>query len=846
MIASDVTSGQAMEPPPRLVLDRTLVEAWARELTMIVDALAELRERRDRPAEAAARHHDEQARSARPATVRPLSHAEATQWHGGDDQNAATSTWFDPATGRGIRVRYGPTDSGRWVVDVQVDQFSATTPTDGAVSQPTDPVTLEQVAVSCRSERDARDLADELISSGPEVEKLRRLRQRTAQRAARQAAAAGRVQETDPDLLERVRDAVREHWQPELADRVIGSRAFPRFARGLSQLESRGATVEDGLRRSGLQDKLAQPWVRDPAAFGAAVFEHMLTTIDGEVVNDDRRSRSTTQEQGQRRRRPSPTPGGRRGEAEPPSRPDQTAEERAWLRSIVDDTVWPALREALPEPLCQQLRNSDGYKRLADELAARHAVGWSLNALLAGLPADRIARANDPAGYLRGILGRRVEQRGPEQSQPGRLRVDQHAMARLVREAFPYATAQRVLSCSAWPALCEQMQRARPTVKESPTVTELLEQLPARAIARARKPAAYAAELLRQQLAIRRGEDPAAEAAAEDARLGRGGADAGPGLDPSSVIDRIALDDLPAALRAASPLGATRHGQLAGEELTPIREAQLLLTAAAALRDEHLGPSVVAVRDQLGAADPTWVVDELVFRGLVTIGADGRGYLRDGQTITHLSSELDLPPVAPLYAAAVAAARDPSEVVNHPVTTSDLVRLVGPIPRRDADALVGALAHYDVISAEGDRLITPDQLPELLRRINEDHRARAYPLAPYAAGHRQAAEEQLKVAGEADFDAAIDRGTDESTAAINMGVANGPGHARVDDDLAAGARAVAAHELAAAEELGATEQAARRPSPIPRDVPPPAKGTRKPVAPVVSSPATPPKPGLRR
>jgi hypothetical protein len=309
MAAVDTGQGRAVDDLPRMVVDQTQVQTWARELTMIVEALGELRDRRERAAEAAAQRHDQQERSARPPVARPLSRDEAAQWHADDGDNGGdgerqTATTFDVGSGRGLRVRYGPVDSGRWVVDAQVDQAGTAAPTGPrGAERPGEPVTLEQVAVSCRSERDARALTDELISAGPEVEKLRLLRRRAAERAARYAAATGRVRETDPNLLDRVREEVRRHWQPELAERVIASPAFPRFAHGLSQLESHGATLDDTLRHQGLQEKLSRPLVRDPAALGASMFQAMLTTIDGEVVTDETRSRSST-EQKQHRRRP--------------------------------------------------------------------------------------------------------------------------------------------------------------------------------------------------------------------------------------------------------------------------------------------------------------------------------------------------------------------------------------------------------------------------------------------------------------------------------------------------------------------------------------------------------------
>lgn len=554
----DAGQARAVDDLPRLALDRAQMRVWTEDLTQIVGLLASWREHRNRVAEDAARRHDEDEKAARTPTVRPLTESETREWRGGAADGADTDTRFDVYRGRGLRVRVGPVESGRWVLDAQVDQVS--TAESDPQTGPAGPQTLERVEVSCATEREARKLADALAAAGPDPQTLRTLRERVAQRAARQAAAAGRVRETDPQLRDRVRDEVRRHWSPELAERVISSPAFGRFAAGLGALESHGATIEDVLRRQGLQDKLSRPLVRDPAAFGASMFASLLTTIDGEVVPDQDTARTTAQQ----RRRPSPTPRGG-GQAQAPGAPGggSSPEERAWLRSITEETVWPALRTALGEPVARQVRAAGGYERLAQELAARHAVGWSLDALLTGLPAGRIITADDPAGYLRGIIGRRVEQRGPDprdtRRPSERPRVDQHAMARMVSEVFPEATARRLLDCPAWPALCAQMARAQ-SIGEVPPVAELLAQLPDRAIGKARKPAAYAAELLRRELAVRRGTDPVAETAAEDARLGRG-PDAAARLDPARPLDRVGLDDLDPAADAE----AAAHQHAAGQ-----------------------------------------------------------------------------------------------------------------------------------------------------------------------------------------------------------------------------------------------------------------------------------------
>jgi hypothetical protein len=176
------------------------------------------------------------------------------------------------------------------------------------------------------------------------------------------------------------------------------------------------------------------------------------------------------------------------------------------------------------------------------------------------------------------------------------------------------------------------MARAQ-TIGEVPPVAKLLAQLPDRAIGKARKPAAYAAELLRRELAVRRGGDPATETAAEDTRLGRG-PDTAAALDPASPLNRVGLDDLDPAAEteaAAHRHAAGQHTARADDEdrdaaaeraadpgidPAPTTEVSPGITPAAPVNGVEpdavagVDPGHAPVDNNLAAADPTPAAQE--------------------------------------------------------------------------------------------------------------------------------------------------------------------------------------------------------------------------------------------
>lgn len=569
--------GRAVDDLPLLAIDGPRLQAWGQLILQVGELVKTLREnsgkRRWEPSADAAARHDEAQRSAEAPAVRPLSPRETTLWSDLDEEHTTTRHGFDPLTGHGLRVRYGRLDTGRWVLDAQIDDFttdSTRSPDPAEHSQaPGRPVAAAKV--SCASEQHVEQLARELLDAGPDQEVVRTLARHAAEREARHAQATEQVREEPAARLHRVGDAIREHWQPELARRVLASPAFGRLAERLADLEARGATLPEVLRRVD-QAALLRQHVRDPAALAAWMCQSLVTVLDAEVATptsqheraDQRRGQSPNQDRDPRGR---PTPYPRKDTAvSRPSAPEpgSDAAEQEWLAGLAADVVWPALRSALPNELATRVRGGVSYEALAADLAARHATGWNLEVLLTALPIERISAERDPSRALRGLLTRRAHDHGG----PDRTGVDQHAMARLVREGLPAPVARQVLECAAWPALARRMATATgaPAAGE-PFLPELLRRMPSDSIAAARKPAAYAAELLRRELAARRGPEAFPDPATEDTRLGRGPA-ATATLNPDSPIDRIALDDLTPAAPTTPVAGVSLTAPAPGQGTT--------------------------------------------------------------------------------------------------------------------------------------------------------------------------------------------------------------------------------------------------------------------------------------
>lgn len=559
---------------PVMRIDSARLESWTRlatEISLIVkEARKEMGRKAFSEAEQNALDHDRSELSAIEPSVRPLTPEETLQWRQRGHHDAEQRTTTDPSAEHGLRVRVGPMPNQRWAMDADIHRLD---PDGRPIGDP-----VASVIVSCATEQTAREVADELLSTGADPDAVTRIATHTTDRAARQAAAAPEVTESVPARTTRTREAIRAAWRPELAERVLASSGFDALATRLHQLEERGATMTDVLGRLSQRSLLA-PTVRDPARLAAWMCDSLLTVIDGEVITTPTQTSTTAQTTAQTpasatpRPSPSPRPSPRprprdAGDGSPAqaAAPPAGSVERDWQQAVAEDTVWPALRAALPEQLCHTLRSSPGYERLVTDLAAKTGAGWSPQELLARLPTEKISQADDPARYLTAVLANRAQH-----SPPPRTGVDKHAMATVVREAFPPELATQVLRCPAWPALANRMAHAEATIRPGdPSLTEMLRAMPADPIGAARKPAAYTAELLHRHVLARHGEPDQPRASAHSATAARP-------LDPSSAIDRIALDDagpvtgqqtatsLGGAGRVGAELGAAAHRQAADD-----------------------------------------------------------------------------------------------------------------------------------------------------------------------------------------------------------------------------------------------------------------------------------------
>lgn len=525
---------------PLMAPDRAQVETWLRVLTLTSELLRDTRLDREieafSEAEQAAVNHDQTQRSALEPGVRPLTDPEHQQWGGGHqaEEHRVSAPTAD------LRVRVGPLANGRWAMDADI------TATTG------DRTPTSAVVVSCQTEQLAREIADEVLSAGPDPDTLDRLARTAAQRQARHTEATAQVREPEHHRLARTREAIRRTWSPELAERVIAAEGFAALAARLHELEERGATLPTVLGRMS-PTQLSKPTVRDPARLAGWMARNQLTVIEGHVdgqVDGHDGPKPTSPASSPTAAAPAP------GRDVPPTaapdqstRPGQTAGEHQWRQATTDDIVWPALRGALPDQLCETLRASPGYSHLLDDLSAKQANGWSLDALLTGLPADKINEAGDPARYLSAIVGRRASATAPP-----RTGVDKVAMAAIVRDALPADLATQVLACPAWPALATTMAHHHNTATPGEaSLREMLAGMPVQALGRARKPAAYAASLLNERLSARKAAtldadqpryiDSTVRMAQPDSRRRRAGHGSRP--DPASAIDRISLQDAP-------------------------------------------------------------------------------------------------------------------------------------------------------------------------------------------------------------------------------------------------------------------------------------------------------------
>jgi hypothetical protein len=531
---------EAATEPPLLALDRNEVQRYAGALMAISELVRTRREQLGRlvwsKAEQAAREHDQLSLlAATEPKVRPLTVEERNDW---------TDTSPEPTYERrsdehptdALTVRVGPLTNGRWALFAEV----------GPQVDRDDP-NLISVALSCENEQLARELTDELVEHGPDRAELQRLGQHAEQLAARHAAAVRAVGETEQQRIERIADAVRQAWQPELAETITRNPAFGALAHRLHQLEQRGYTLPDILQRIP-QNELLGRTVRNPCALAEWYAEGLVDTlvvVEGEVVAtppDQAPAAEASRPRGQASSRAGETPD------EQWHDPEEELAAQRWIteqRAKVEAEVLPVLRRALPDEVCTTLKDQpEAYAKLLDTIAQLTSTGWALDDLLADLPSQRIAQVDYPASYLRKVVSGRAIETGPP-----RTGVDLVAMQALVRDAIPAEVAAKVVNKAAWEALAKRVSQAK---HDGLPVERMLAELPMDLISKARVPAAYAsAELQRRINARQLGDRPVAHRQpapdSPDKTRRR--------LDPNSAIDRVGI-------AAASGPGIARAAEL--------------------------------------------------------------------------------------------------------------------------------------------------------------------------------------------------------------------------------------------------------------------------------------------
>jgi Ftsk gamma domain len=556
---------EAAVEPPLLALDRGEVQRWAGALMAASELLRLRREQLGRLAwsdtEQAARKHDllELTAAADPS-VRRMSVAETQDWVNTSPEPTYERRNDTHHTDE-LTVHVGPLTNGRWALLAEVRPQADEDEPDKA-----------SVALSCESESLARELADELIARGPDRAELDRLSRYAHQLEARHAAAASAVRETEEHRLARTAAAVREAWQPQLAKQVTENRAFGALAHRLHQLEERGYTLPDILRRIP-QDELLGSGVRNPCALAEWYVEGLVDTlvvIDGEVSPDVTEAASTSNARARYQSEGT--------DAETYDATEESeAEQHRWIaeqRAKVEAEVLPALRRALPDQVCATVRESKSgaYDRLLNNLAHLTSTGWSLEDLLTNLPSERIARADNPASYLTAVVSKKAAQIGPP-----RTGVDRAAMESLVRDAFPHEIADKLIDCKAWPALAKRVNQAQ---KDDLPIERMLARLPMESISKARKPAAYASTELQRRINARQAT---AQPSAHHQRAPHRPDRPGKRLDPKSAIDRIGIAATagPDLTRAAELVVSSQFGSISmlhrKMRLSRFDEASLLM-----------------------------------------------------------------------------------------------------------------------------------------------------------------------------------------------------------------------------------------------------------------------------
>lgn len=547
---------EAATEPPLLAFDRHEVQRWTGAFVAAGELLRMRREQLGRLAWSKAKQSDlEHSRlallAATEPTVRPLTLTEHNDWV----DNSPEPTYerrSDEHPTDALTVRVGPLTNGRWALFAEV----------GPQADEDEP-NLTSIALSCENEQLARDLTDELVTRGPDRAELQRLGHHAEQLAARHAAAVRAVGETEQQRIERIADAVRQAWQPRLAETVIGNPAFGALAHRLHQLEHRGYTLPDILHRIPQQELLGRT-VRNPCALAEWYAEGLVDTlvvVDGEVIAtppDQAPAAEPTRPRDQASSQSGDSPDEQWHDPDE----EQQAQQYRWIteqRATTEASVLPVLRRALPDEVCTAVRESHAYPRLLDTLGQLTGTGWSIDDLLANLPSQRIAQADNPASYLNAVVSKTAARTGPP-----RAGMDLATMESLVRGAFPSEVADKVIGKKAWEALAKRVNQAQ---KDGLPVEQMLADLPMDFIGKARVPAAYASAELQRRISARQAADPAAadQPAAHRQPAPHSPEKPGRRLDPNSAIDRVGIAATagPEVTQAAELVVTSQFGAIA-------------------------------------------------------------------------------------------------------------------------------------------------------------------------------------------------------------------------------------------------------------------------------------------
>ncbi len=269
------------------------------------------------------------------------------------------------------------------------------------------------------------------------------------------------------------------------------------------------------------------------------------------------------------------------------ARHDTVQDHEQWLRTVAE-----AAQEAWSPEIAEAVSGSAAFGILAQHVQTLADRGYAPADVLRRIPEADLARPTTrDAGALAGWFAANLTDQlvvveadpshtpdatpsqrpgagatGPVLRDIPRQDVDRAAAEELVRTAAP-DVAEQLVGCRAWPTLARTIHDG---IQAGQPVERMLASFPHEAIARARKPAAYATRLLQRSL------DDQHQAAA--ARAGRpwppsprprsGSTPVEPAerlgdLDPTSAVDRVVLDAAHPSSGPVDPAAAASHNDAA-------------------------------------------------------------------------------------------------------------------------------------------------------------------------------------------------------------------------------------------------------------------------------------------